>query len=142
MRTGKIQISRGSQFAKIEKNEPRLTLVPSAPNHPSEAAEVENPQAELLRSIGDRVNLLERLARLRAEGLLSPEEFAAEKAFLIGAPVDSEHYPAVAELPGRPGSSLVGRLFSWKFLPLGLVAGLALSFGAQPQETLRVFDQS
>ena len=30
----------------------------------------------------------------------------------------------------------------WKFLPVGLAAGLALSAAAQPNETIRFFDEA
>jgi hypothetical protein len=38
--------------------------------------------------------------------------------------------------------SLLGRLFDWRLLPLGLVAGLGFSFATQKQETIRFFDEA
>ena len=133
MRTGKLNISRGSQFAEGRAEEPKLTLVP-----PTESSETDG-EADGHQAILERLDALERLARLRSLEMLSADEFAAGKRLLLAH--SAEQGSAV---PGENavGPSLVARMFSWKFLPIGLVAGLALSFGAQPQETVRFFDQA
>ncbi|HWT13967.1 MAG TPA: hypothetical protein VN231_14530, partial [Allosphingosinicella sp.] len=103
--------------------------------------------------VHDRLTALERLARLRDQGTLSAGEFAAEKAFILNLPTDElvlrEPVPAAAAIAEpaaptrpRPGPSLLGRLFGWKLVPVSLVAGLALSFATQPQDTLRFFDEA
>jgi hypothetical protein len=135
---GKLSISRGSQLAKPE--ETRLSLVPAHPV-PQTIRAVEHSPVQDLKPLAERLELLERLARLRAQELLSAEEYAAEKAALIGATQDGTK-PDSAARAASAGPSLLGRLFSWKLLPLGLVAGIALSFGAQPQETMRFVDQA
>ena len=145
MRTGKLNISRGFQVAEQRPEEPKLSLVetdqePTAPP----------PQAELPadhQTIADRLEILERLARLRSLDLLSAEEFAAEKAFILAHQGHEQASiaisdPANAAAQSMAGPTLAGKLFSWKFVPIGLVAGFALSFGAQPQETMRFFDQA
>lgn len=132
MRSGKLNISRGSQFAEGRGDEPKLSLVPQM-DEPKAGGGFDGHQAIL-----ERLDALERLARLRSLDLLSADEFAAGKSLLLAQSGE----PAVG-VPGESlvGPSLAGRLFSWKFLPIGLVAGLALSFGAQPQETVRFVDQ-
>ncbi len=96
-------------------------------------------------SLHQRLDSLERLARLRTEGLLTEQEFAAGKGLILAPPDQAflvEVNPAEAELAKRSAPTLLERMFSWKFVPIGLVAGFALSFGAQPQETMRFFDQA
>ncbi len=44
--------------------------------------------------------------------------------------------------PPQRGPSLIGRMLSGKFLIFSLAAGLALSLVAQPDATLRFFDQT
>ena len=133
MRTGKLNISRGSQIAQGRTEEPKLTLVPPTETVQS-AGEPDGHQAIL-----DRLDALERLARLRSLDLLSADEFAAGKKLLLA---NSAEEGSAVPSDDAVGPSLVARMFSWKFLPIGLVAGLALSFGAQPQETIRFFDQA
>jgi len=133
MRTGKLNISRGSQIAEGRAEEPNLTLVPPTARSPSDG-EADGHQAFL-----KRLDALERLARLRSLDLLSADEFAAGKKLLLSHSAEQES-AVPSEKPLGP--SLVARMFSWKFLPIGLVAGLALSFGAQPQETVRFVDQA
>lgn len=147
MRTGKLNISRGFALRASEDREPHLTLVPSAdePAPASECPRSPSGTAPHLQPIEDRIKLLERLARLRAEEILSAEEFAAQKAALLAEPCGQAEFPRPTPLKRHQeqlGPPLAGRLFSWKLLPVGLVAGLALSFGSQPQETMRLFDQA
>ena len=146
MRTGKLNISRGFQLPEQRPEEPKLSLVETT-QEPTAAP----PQAELPadhRTIADRLEILERLARLRSLDLLSAEEFAAEKAFILAHQGPEQAWAATsdpahaARAKSVAGPTLAGKLFSWKFVPIGLVAGLALSFGAQPQETMRFFDQA
>lgn len=144
MRTGKLSISRGYQAADSAPAAPRLTLVPREPEPVrTKAKPAPAPVAPEYRPAHDRLAALERLARLAKQGALTPEEFAFEKAHLLGHAAEApiEHRPA-APTPRPPGPSLVGRLFSWKFLPVGLAAGLGLSFASQPQQTLRFFDEA
>ncbi len=136
MREGKLSISRGTELA-TGPAEPRLTLV-TTPSSERPAEGQISPSR-----IDERLTALERLAALRSHNLLTDEEYAAEKALVRGVS------PGEPLAGGRQGPalsianpSLVGRIFSWKFIPIGLVAGLALSFGAQPRETIRFFDQA
>ena len=158
MRTGKLSISRGSQLPEAAAREPRLTLVPKAEVAPAApaapAAPVEHPVQPLpssdYRLMHDRLTALERLARLHSQDLLSAEEFAAEKAMILSLPADElvlrQALPEPSAPPALPeaerGPSLLGRMLSWRLVPIGLVAGLGLSFGAQPQETMRFFDHA
>ena len=142
MRTGKLSISRGSHFPEGRPHEPKLSLVGASP---LPAATLTAGSAAIeLQPIQNRLDALERLARLRAQEILSREEFAAEKALILGRPVEGSNSRRrrVQETGDVARPSLIGRLLSWKFLPIGLVAGIALSFGAQPQETMRFFDQA
>jgi hypothetical protein len=135
MREGRLSISRGSEIGR-ERSGPRLTLVPDPP--PQLPVEEEASA----RTVDDRLTALERLAALRARNLLTEEEFAAEKALVRGVPPETAAERGSSAQDRQASSpSLLGRMFSWKFIPIGLVAGLALSFGAQPRQTMRVFDQ-
>jgi hypothetical protein len=136
MRTGKLAISRGHQLSEP----PLLKLVPEAPAGPS------SPDYHLVH---DRLTALERLTRLFEQGALSAEEFAAEKVLILSMPADElvlrepapVHFvPAEPRRP-QPGPSLLGRMLSWKFLAVSLIAGLGFSWGTQPDETMRFFDQ-
>lgn len=155
MRTGKLSISRGYQFGEAAAPAPRLVLVPrSADRVPARQARAgaapAPPVSAEYRPAYDRLAALERLARLAKQGALSPEEFAVEKMRILNHPVDAtvpvEVLPAPANPPGLPpaarGPSLLGRMLSWKFVPIGIAAGLGLSFASQPQETMRFFDEA
>jgi hypothetical protein len=139
MRTGKLAISRGHQLSQP----PHLSLVPEAVAAPVPPA---SPDYHLVH---DRLTALERLTRLFEQGALSAGEFAAEKMLILGLPADElvlrepapVHFvPAEPRRP-RPGPSLLGRMLSLKFLAVSLVAGLGFSWGTQPDETMRFFDQ-
>lgn len=143
MRTGKLAISRGHQVAEP----PHLALVPAEPL-PVRAPEP--PASPDYHLVHDRLTSLERLTRLFEQGALTGEEFAAEKLLILGLPADElilrdaapVHFvPAEPRRP-QPGPSLVGRMLSWKFLALSLVVGFGFSFGTQPDETIRFFDQT
>ena len=138
IRTGKLAISRG--HARPEP--PHLSLVPAEATHPVPAS----PDYHLVH---DRLTALERLARLHEQGALSAEEFQAEKLLVLGLPADEYvlreaapvHFvPAAPRQPER-GPSLLGRMLSWQFLLISLIAGIGFSFAAQPDETLRLIEQ-
>lgn len=137
MRTGKLAISRGHQLAEPAEMRPaHLAIVPPAVEPAAEpSCEAEAP-APL--PVNERLDALERLVRLAEQGAFTAEEFAAEKGLILG------HAPATGELPIVPprGPSLLGRLLNWKLIPLGLAAGLGLSWFAQPAETARFFDEA
>lgn len=136
MRTGKLAISRGHQ----QSEQPHLSLVPA-----------DEPVRPLASSdylvIHERLNALERLTRLFEQGALSAEEFAAEKRIVLSLPADElvlrEAVP-VHFVPAAPrrGPSLLGRMLSWRFLLFSLVMGIGFSFAAQPDATIRFFDQT
>ena len=153
MRTGRLSISRGHQLqGEPVAFPPQLTLVPQ-PAEPRAApvsvplqAPPASPDYQLVH---DRLSALERLTRLFELGALSAEEFAAEKALVLSLPADELllNQPApVGFMPAAPragarGPSLLGRLFGWKLLLFGLVAGLGLSWAAQPHQTQHMLDQ-
>jgi hypothetical protein len=170
VRTGRLNISRGHQFGEAAISTPRLALVPreepgpgaapvtvaqrNAPPVPAPAAPVpENvpppPASPEYLVVHDRLTAIERLTRLRDQGALTDEEYAAEKAIVLGLPADELilHAPApdarAAVAPARParGPSLLARLVDWRFVPFAMAAGLGLSYAAQPRETLRFFDE-
>lgn len=143
MRTGKLAISRGHQVAEP----PHLALVPA---EPLSVRAPEPPASPDYHLVHDRLTSLERLTRLFEQGALTGEEFASEKLLILGLPADElvlrdaapVHFvPAEPRRP-QPGPSLVGRMLSWKFLVLSLVVGFGFSFGTQPDETIRFFDQT
>ncbi|WP_114954901.1 SHOCT domain-containing protein [Sphingosinicella terrae] len=109
--------------------------------------------------VHDRLTAIERLARLRDLGALSAEEFEAEKSIVLGLPADElVLHEALAPVAGDPAlaaartagapapaphrPSLLGRLLGWHLVPIGVVAGLAVLFVAQPRETWRFFDEA
>ncbi len=147
MRTGKLSISRGHEIGAIAPA-PRLALVPRAEPE-TRAAPVREPAAPAspeYQLVHDRLTALERLTRLLEQGALSEAEFAAEKATILSLPADElvlhEAAHVSAEPPRLPrGPSLLGRLLSWKVLPVGVAAGFALSFAAQPRQTIGFFDE-
>ena len=151
MRTGKLSISRGHQIET--EPAPRLALVGSDPVRAPDPAPVPPPPPPLAadyHQVHDRLTALERLTRLFEQGALSADEFAAEKAIILGLPADElvlrtaapvSFVPAYPREP-RPAPSLMGRLLGWKVLVAGLGAGLALSFAAQPDQTIRFFDEA
>lgn len=127
MRTGRLSISRGHELAEPSAP-PHLSVVPAPP------AESPPPRYD---EVGERLTALERLVRLAEQGALSAEEFAAEKALILGRPGGPAPL-SVSPVPGRR-PSLLGRLVGWKLMPLGLAAGVAFSFAAQPVETTNFF---
>jgi hypothetical protein len=140
MRTGRLNISRGHRQVETDDSPaPHLALVPQA-GEPAPVSPA--PAAPDYQAVEARLTALERLVRLYELGALSLEEFAAEKALILGesAPVTPVHF--VPQQPRRRHSpSLLGRMFSWWFLLLCLAAGIGLSFATQPEATGRVFTQ-
>ena len=114
-------------------------------------AEPEPTLGDALAAVNARIVALERLTRLCEVGALTVDEFLVEKAAILGhrqsdlsiarapdAPPISFH-PAE---PRRPkGRSLAGRL-GWTLVPLGLVAGLALTAVSQPDLAARALDEA
>lgn len=155
MQGGKLIISRGLQAVPeaaprpVEREaqpRPELRAVPQPrpgerPERPVAApagarAPVSIADYQLVR---ERLDALERLSLLRDIGVLSPEEFAAEKALVLRLPaeellLDEEHL-----LPRR-GPSLLGRLFGWKMLLVGAIVGLGLSAYTAPQDLMKLAD--
>ena len=125
MRTGRLIISRGHQLEQAAPPPPRV-----AP-----------PPLPLYPEIDERLTALERLARLFEQGALDPREFAAEKALILGRYGDENVLERLAPTSFIPAHaphrrpSLLGRLLGWKLVPVGLAAGLAVSFSTQPVET-------
>ena len=157
MRMGRLSISRGHRFGEsADESPPRLALV-RQPDEPAPVAAPAPPEAAKPAAVSpdyhlvhDRLTSLERLTRLFELGALSAEEFAAEKTLILALPADElvlrdsapVHFvPAAPRRPQR-GPSLVGRMLSWQFLLVSLILGLGFSFVAQPDQTLRFFDQS
>ena len=140
MRTGRLSISRGLPPEVAEENPPHLALVPAAaepaPGAPAEAA------APDYQRVNERLTALERLVRLYEQGALSIEEFAAEKLLILGDPPRAAPVHFVPAEPRRRRSpSLLGRMLSWPFLLLCLVAGIGFSFATQPEATTRFATQ-
>ena len=151
MAIGKLNISRGHQLAREPAPQPHLALVPqdgepAAAQEPAQVAPAVRAGHLLAQ---EHLALLERLVSLAAQGALTEAEFAAEKALILGVGAESAVVLSdTRSLAARPassrarGPSLLARMFSWKFLPVGAVVGLALSFALQPDETMRLFDQA
>ena len=142
MRTGRLNISRGYPREGADgAPPPLLALVPQVEE--ARPAPEAVPAASDLQAVNDRLTALERLVRLYEQGALSVEEFAAEKMLILGdlprvAPV---HFVPAAPRRARSGPSLLGRMLSWQFLLLCLVAGIGFSFAAQPEATTRFLTQ-
>jgi hypothetical protein len=148
---GQRSISRGHQVEEARAAAPRLArgLRPpeKAPSEPlAKPAQLPAPASQEYQLVHDRLTALERLTRLFEQGALSAAEFAAEKALVLKPPADElvlETPSQVWQPPASPrGPSLLGRLLSWKVLPAGLAAGLALSYASQPRETMRFFEEA
>src|SRR3954451_435922 len=92
MRTGRLSISRGHQLqGEPVAIPPQLTLVPQpAESGPALVSVLEQapPATPDYQLVHDRLTSLERLSRLLETGMLSAEEFAAEKALVLGVPAD------------------------------------------------------
>lgn len=143
MRTGRLSISRGHPQAGTEETPPpHLALVPPAEPAPVPAPATGPTPYRTIEAANERLTALERLVRLYEVGALSIEEFAAEKALILGEPPRTAPVHFVPALPLRkPGRSLLGRMLSWPFLLLCLIAGIGLSFATQPEATNRFVSQ-
>ena len=147
MRTGKLSISRGYQLDRPEPPAPRLALVPRIAE-PANAEPEPSPGWPEYQAVKERLAAIERLARLHKQGALTDDEFAAEKAALLSRPPDRAVATApissmlVAEARPVRGPTLFGRIFGWKVLPAGIVAGLAFSYVSQPRETVDFFNET
>jgi len=135
MRTGSLAISRGHQLEAAPASRPRLAAV-----NGDAPLRVVSP---VFQPLHDRLAVLERLAQLHERGALSDAEFAAEKALIL------ERHPDAVVLnqpllpaEARHGPSLLARLLNWRLIPVGVAAGIALSFAAQPQQTTRFFEDA
>jgi len=146
MRTGRLSISRGHRQAEADESQPpHLALVPQAaePAPVATTAPEPAPVSPDYQAVNERLTAMERLVRLYEIGALTPEEFVAEKMLILG---DLPRLAPVHFVPAEPrrrqrGPSLLGRMLSWQFLLLCLVAGIGLSFAAQPEATSRFATQ-
>ena len=147
MPTGKLAISRGHGVGASAAPKRRLSSADGASaarrSAPRSGAEEQAPIAPEYKPVHDRLSALERLARLRDLEILTEEEFLAEKAHILGHQAEELvlNEPLLATETAR-GPSLLGRMLSWKFVPVGLAAGIALSYASQPTETTRFFDDA
>lgn len=146
MPIGKLAISRGHQLGASAAAAPRLSVVPGAApeRRPSLRTAAEGPAAVAgeYKPVHDRLSALERLAKLRDLEVLTQEEFLAEKAYILGHGDELVLNEPLLDPERARGPSLLGRLLSWKFVPVGIVAGLALSYASQPDQTMRFFDET
>lgn len=94
----------------------------------------------------DRIDALERLGKLRADGILSDEEFAVQKAALLDGPVEGVKASSSASFAtqfeeGREKSKGVRRFIRWFFgiqmLAILLLGTYFLTRGAKIEETRR-----
>ncbi|HEX8668805.1 MAG TPA: SHOCT domain-containing protein [Allosphingosinicella sp.] len=122
MEARKLVISRGSDSGAPP---PRLRAVPP-PVPGNEPAAADHILVE------HRLAALERLSQLLERGVLTPAEFAAEKALVLRLPADE--LLLRQEASESPQRSLLGRMFGWPLLIGGVAGGLALSAYAMPQE--------
>jgi hypothetical protein len=153
MRTGRLSIGRGHGDGALPLPAgPRLRLVPTETRlpKPGGASPPETPAPATLdyHLVHDRLTALERLTRLHEQGALSAEEFTAEKGAILRLPAEElvlraeAAPPSSARIEQPRGPSLIGRLLNWRFLPVGMAAGLGLSWYAQPRETLALLEQA
>ena len=122
MRTGRLSISRGHQLQETpDSAPPQLTLVAQPVEGEPAPLCAPNPASPVTpdyHAIHDRLTALERLTRLFECGTLTAEEFAAEKALILGLPADElvlrdlapVHFvPAAPRKAPQSGPSLIGR---------------------------------
>lgn len=140
MRTGRLSISRGHPQAPPEETPPpHLALVPQVAETVPATEPVPTPDLE---TVNARLAALERLVRLYEQGALSIEEYAAEKLLILGEPPRLAPVHFVPAHPRRrKGPSLLGRMLSWPFLLLCLLAGVGLTYATQPEATNRLLSQ-
>ena len=102
------------------------------------APTAEPPQTLEYLLMHDRLTSLERLARLRESGILNDDQIAAEKERILQLPGE-ELILRPAPTPRAP--SLLGRLFNWKLLGLGVLLGLALAVLTRPDAVVQAVDR-
>jgi hypothetical protein len=147
MPTGKLAISRGHGVGDPAVPKRRLSSADGASvargSVPRSGCEAAVSVAPEYKPVHDRLSALERLAKLRDLEILTEEEFLAEKAHILGHQAEELvlNEPLLATETVR-GPSLLARMLSWKFVPVGLAAGIALSYASQPSETMRFFDDA
>ena len=138
MGEGRLSISRGRERDEAPAPDPvrRLSIV--ARGDPSRLGRAR--VSPLYRPVNDRLAAIERLACLHRQGALSDEEFVAEKVALLRH--DPEELvlnePLLVHEPPE-GASLLEGLFGWRLIPIGVFAGLVLSYLSQPRETVHFF---
>ena len=134
--------------------EPQVPVPEPQASGPEPQASVPEPKVPVPASpeyffVHDRLTAIERLTRLRDQGALSQEEYAAEKAIVLALPADelvlhaSPTDDGAAALPWPrpdPGPPLVDRLFDWRIVPIALGIGLVFSYATQPRETARFLE--
>ena len=130
MQARRLVISKGIETG--QPIAPRRAPTPPPPRPQAAPAATPEPAADL-HLVHHRLVALERLTALHEKGVLSAEEFAAEKALVLRIPAEELMLEPAHALPPR-GPSLLGRLLNPKLIAAGVVAGLALSAYTQPQE--------
>ena len=148
MPAGKLMISRGmpsaAEAAPIRlEPEPKLRAVPSEPEPPRTAAAPvrRDGPAPDYQLVHFRLEALERLSLLRDKDALSAEEYEAEKSLVLRLPADDLEQMQESILPPR-GPSLLGRIFGWKLILTGLIAGLGFVVFTAPQDLAGLIDRA
>ena len=129
-----LDVQPRPELRAVPQPRPAERPAPAQPQGPAAPAVIADYQL-----VRERIDALERLSLLRDIGVLSPEEFAAEKALVLRLPADELQLDEEHMLPPL-GPSLLGRLFGWKMLLTGAVVGLALSAYTAPQDLAKLAD--
>ena len=139
MGEGRLSISRSRERDETPAPDPvrRLSIVARG-DPASRLGRVR--VSPLYRPVNDRLAALERLACLHRQGALSDEEFVAEKVALLRRDPEGLvlNEPLLDHEPPE-GTSLLEGLFGWRLIPIGVFAGLVLSYLSQPRETVHFF---
>jgi hypothetical protein len=77
--SGRVQRRQARKF-----DTPAASAAPPAPAYEQPAATQEPPAPRAAPSTGDTLEQLKTLAELKAQGVLTEEEFAAQKAKILG----------------------------------------------------------
>jgi hypothetical protein len=112
----------------------------AVPPRAAAAADPDAPAADFCL-VHHRLAALERLALLRDKGVLTADEFAAEKGLVLRLPTEELLLASDGMRPPR-GPSLLGRMLSWKLLAAGAAAGLCLSAYTAPRDLMLLADQA
>jgi hypothetical protein len=121
-----------------ESAQAEAAVQPVAVARTETAAPAANPDYHLIHY---RLAALERLSALKDKGSLSFEEFAVEKALVLRLPAEEMVPPPETIMPPR-GPSLLGRLFGWKPLMAGALAGLCYMAATAPRGLAGLLDQA